>query len=63
MESLKNPWIPCPKVQHIEEEESKEKVLEDIPDNTIVISFDSTNYKNHRAYLSVNLGIHLYFIF
>lgn len=55
MESLKNPWIPCPKTQLVEEEQRQEKILEEVPEHTVVINFDSTNYKNPSAYLLVTL--------
>lgn len=55
MENLKNPWIPCPKTSIVEEEEKLEKINEDIPDHSIEISLDSTNFKEEGAYLLVNL--------
>lgn len=61
MESLKNPWIPCPKTTIVEEEERHEKVLENIPTNTVEINFESTNFKDQTAYLLVSLRTNLPF--
>ena len=61
MESLKNPWIPCPKTTIVEEEERHEKVLENIPANTVEINFESTNFKDQTAYLLVSLRTNLFF--
>lgn len=56
MENLKNPWIPPPKTIIVEEEERHEKVIENIPVNTVDISFDSTNFRDQTAYLLVSLS-------
>ncbi len=61
MESLKNPWIPCPKINMVEEEERIEKINEKIPLNTVELDFESTNFENNAAHLLVNLG-NFYFI-
>ena len=61
MDSLKNPWIPCPKTTMVEEEERHEKFLDNIPVNSVDINFESTNYKNDQAHLLVNLRKIIYF--
>jgi len=55
MDSLKNPWIPCPKTNIIEEEERHEKILDSIPQNSVEIIIESTNFKP-SAYLRVDLS-------
>jgi len=60
MDSLKNPWIPCPKINMIEEEEKKEKIIESIPINTVELNFESTNFRDQNAYLLVNLSKNLF---
>lgn len=56
MDNLKNTWVPCPLTTMVEEEEKIEKLNENIPEHSIEISLDSTNYKEESAYLLVNLS-------
>lgn len=66
VETSKNPWTPCPLYTFIDEEEKIEKILEDIPQNAVQITIESTTYDKQDAYIYVSLGknikIHLYFI-
>lgn len=57
METLKNPWIPCPLYTFVEEEEKVEKILEDIPQNVVQIDLESCDYDKKDAYIYVNLSI------
>lgn len=56
MELAKNPWVPAPLYSMVEEEEKKEIINEDIPENTIKIYFGKTTYEKEKIYLQVNLS-------
>jgi len=55
---IKNQWIPPPEYEFLEEEEKKEKVLIEIPENHIQITLESINYDKLDAfcYVSLDLG-------
>jgi hypothetical protein len=53
MLDFKNQWIPCPQYAFLEEEEKKEKILFDIPDNNLQINLEGCDYDKPDAYLSI----------
>ncbi len=57
MTDLKNQWIPPPQYAFLEEEEKKEKILYDIPENNIQINFESCNYDKLDAYCYISLDL------
>lgn len=57
MLDLKKLWVPCPQYVFIEEEEKKEKIVFDIPENTLQINLESCNYDKRDAYVYVSLDL------
>ena len=55
-EDFQNPWIPAPLISETDEDTQVEKINEDVPENTIRITFGKTDYKkNKNVYLKANL--------
>lgn len=55
MEKLKNPWIPCPQYQYVDEDEKIEKILEEIPINVLIVNIDGCSYDKNDAYITLSL--------
>ena len=57
MADLKNQWIPPPQYAFLEEEEKKERVLFEIPENHLQINLESCNYDKQDAYCFIALDL------
>ena len=55
-EDFQNPWIPAPLISETDEDTQVEIINEDVPENTLRITFGKTDYKKNKSvFLRANL--------